>query len=112
MLQCHHARGATGHDDVRRERDQFRSVFALAIDFIFAPADVDRYITAVTPAQLLQPLHECLKSSLTVWIVFGSIHQPTAPPYLLELLRTRGERPRRHYSTDETNELASPHSRP
>ena len=46
-------RRAAGHDDVRRERDQFRRVFANVVGIACGPARVDPHVAAVSPAQLL-----------------------------------------------------------
>ena len=62
---------ASGQDDVRRERDQFRRVSANAFGIACAPADVDPHVAAVGPAQLLQPLQERREAGLTFRIVRG-----------------------------------------
>ena len=47
MLQGRRAEGATGQHDVRRERDKFRRVFAIAVGIVRAPSGVDPHIAAV-----------------------------------------------------------------
>ena len=76
-LQRRHAQGASGQDDVRRKRDQFRRVLANAVDIVLAPADVDPHIAAVAPAQLLQGLPERRDAGLTFCIVRGPVHEHT-----------------------------------
>ena len=46
----------TSHDDVRRERNQFRGVSAEVVGISRGPAGVDPHVAAVGPAQLLQAL--------------------------------------------------------
>src|SRR5262249_10089190 len=65
-LQGGYAQGAAGQDDIRRERNQFRRVSALAVSIVRAPAGVDPHIAAVVPAQLFQTLLERLEPGLTV----------------------------------------------
>ena len=60
---------ASGQDDVRRERDQFRRVSANAVGIARAPAIVDPHVAAVGPAQLLQPLQERRDAGLRFRIV-------------------------------------------
>jgi hypothetical protein len=110
-LQRRHAQGATGQNDVRRKRDQFRRVSTITIDIVLAPAGVDPHIAAVGPAQLLQDLLERCDAGVTFWIVRGRVHEHTDPPHLLGLLRARGERPRRR-TTENTEKRPSPHVRP
>ena len=66
-----HGRGASGEDDVRRERDQFRRVFANVVGIARAPAIVDPHVAAVGPAQLLQHLQERRDAGLRFRIVRG-----------------------------------------
>ena len=51
-----HDRSSRGQDDVRRERDQFRCVFSVALEIACAKAVFDPHVVAVGPTQLLQPL--------------------------------------------------------
>src|SRR6516162_988969 len=44
-----HARTAGGKDDVRRQRDQFFCVSAIAIDIVSCPAGVSAHIAALCP---------------------------------------------------------------
>ena len=63
---------ASGQDDVRRERDQFRRVFANVVGIARAPAGVDPHVAAVGPAQFLQPLQERRDAGLAFRIVRGA----------------------------------------
>jgi hypothetical protein len=49
---------SAGHNDVGREREQFRSVVAQARRIAGGPADIDLQVMADGPSRLLQPLHE------------------------------------------------------
>ena len=46
------------HDDVRPERDHLRREFANEIGITCGPAVIGPYVAAVSPARLLQSLHE------------------------------------------------------
>ena len=52
------ARTASGQNDIRRERDQFRRVSANVVGIGRGPTSVDPHIATVGPAQLLQALQE------------------------------------------------------
>ena len=87
MSQRCHAQRAAGQYEVRRQRDQFRRVSAIAIDIVPAPAGVDPDVAAVAPSQLLQGLLERRQLDLAAWIVRGPVHEHTEPPHPVELLR-------------------------
>ncbi len=93
MLQGRHTRAAAREDDIRRESNQFRCVFAIKVAVVLAPADVELHIPANGPAQLLQGLLKRPDSGLTLAIVGGRVHEYTDTPHLLGLLRERGQRP-------------------
>src|SRR5262249_29688465 len=76
------------------ERKQFRSIFCAPVGVVLAPAGVDQYIVAHTPAQFLQALVEHRKSVLAFWIVRSPVHEHAAAPHPVGLLRPRRERPR------------------
>ena len=61
LLQRAYTRTASGHNDVRRERDQFRRIFA---GIPTVKAVVNAHIAAVGPTQLLQRLYECTVAGL------------------------------------------------
>jgi hypothetical protein len=87
MLQRRHAWGAAGQNDIRRKRNQFRRVSAIAVDIVYAPAHVNPNIAAVAPAQLLQGLTKRRHGGLTFWIVSNPVRKNADPPQLLGLLR-------------------------
>ena len=59
-------------DDIRRERNQFRRVFAMPVAVARrAPADVDPDVATVGPTQLLQSLHERPEADLAFRAVRG-----------------------------------------
>src|SRR6516164_6650910 len=93
MLQCRHADGGFGQEDVRCERNQFQGVSARPVGIVLAPAEVDPHIAAIAPAQLLQGLLERREAGLTLRIVCGPAHEYADAPHTPALLRTRCERP-------------------
>src|SRR5262245_26494191 len=64
------------------------------------------------PTRLLKPLMERRHERLRLWIVCGQTHKHANPSHALTLLRTRGHRPNGGKATEQTNEIAPPHSRP
>jgi hypothetical protein len=95
LQQRRHSRGATREDDIRRECDQFRRVFASVGVIACEPAIFDLHVAAVGPAQLLQTLCERCHAGLQVRIIRGSADREHADaPHPLALLRPRRERPR------------------
>src|SRR5215471_1737344 len=109
MLQRRHGEGAAGQDDVRRERDQFCGIFCAPVRVILAPAGVNPYIAANTPAQFLQALVKGRKSVLAFWIVRSPVHEHANPPQTFRLLRARRERPCGR-AAEQRDEIAAPHS--
>ena len=109
LLQRRHDRAASGQDDVRRERDQFRRVSADAFGIARAPAIVDPHVAAVGPAQFLQPLQERRDAGLSFRIVRGQVHEHADAPHPLALLRARRERPRSRRAAEQRDELAPLH---
>src|SRR5215475_6859083 len=107
MLQRHDGQGAARQDDVWRERDQLRSIFCAQVGIILAPAGVDPYIAANTPARFLQALLERRKSILPFWIVRSPVHEHANAPHALALLRARRERPRSQRAAKQGDELTS-----
>src|SRR5215831_2872449 len=104
-----HQRSARGQNDVRPQRDQFRSIFAIVFEIGCGKAMINPHIVAVGPAQLLQPLLECREAYLVVLIVHGRTREHADAPHPLGLLRACRERPRRR-AADERYELAPLHS--
>jgi hypothetical protein len=99
--------GAAGQDDVRGERDQFRSMFYALVGIVLAPASLDRYIPANTPAQFLEALVERRKSVSTFRVVRSAVHEDTNPPQTFRLLRARPERLDDRRAAEQRDELAS-----
>ena len=97
---------ASGEDDIRRERDQFRRVFAAEFGIAQGPADVDLNVAAMGPAQPLKRLLKFVKACLRTRILRAREHADTPQ----SLLRARLERPSRRAA--ETCELSPPHIRP
>ena len=106
-MQRRNAHGSAGQDDVRREREQFRRVSALALDIVLAPAGIDPHIAAIAPTQLLQNFLERREAGLNIGIVRGA-GEHADPPHPLRLLRAHTERPRRR-TAEKRDELTSPH---
>jgi hypothetical protein len=94
LLQRRHAQGTAGQNYVRRERHQFRRVFAFAVGIILAPASIDPNILVNSPAQFLEALVERRNSVLTFRIVRSPVHEQADAPHAIGLLRARCKRPR------------------
>src|SRR5262249_41569926 len=77
---------------------------------ILAPAGVNSYVAANTPAQFLQALVKGRKSVLAFWIVGSSVHEHADPPQTIRLLRVHRERPRGSGAAQQRDELAPSHS--
>jgi hypothetical protein len=58
LLQGANDRARGPNDDIRRERDQFRRVFAKAIEIARSPAVFDAHVAANSPTAFLEPLRE------------------------------------------------------
>src|SRR5215470_14636837 len=102
-----HQRSARGQNDVWRQRDQFRSVFAIVFRIGCGKAMINPHIVSVAPAQLLQPLLECRKAFLVLLIVHGRGREHADALNPAQLLRARRERPR-HRAAEQRDELAAP----
>src|SRR5262249_29872304 len=95
LLQRRHRGGACGQDHVRRERNQFRRIFAQPIGIAQAPPILDAHVSAVGPASFLQALYEGITAGQPFRIVRSQdAHEYTYAPRSLALLRPRCERPR------------------
>ena len=112
LQQRGHARRASGQDDVRRERDQFRRVFANAVGIVAAPsgrrsARCGRRSSPIAAS----PCRNAASGP-------GLPHRPRPghehadAPHPLALLRARRERPRRRRAAEQRDEFAPPHVRP
>src|SRR5262245_33167973 len=73
------------------------------------PADVDLHIAPDGPAQLLQPLQERPDAGLKFRIVCGYGQEDPNAPHPLGLLCVRRQRPPRHASAEQRDDLAAPH---
>ena len=105
-----HDRPSRSQDDIRRERDQLRSVSAKAIEIAGAPAVFDPHVAADNPAQLGQPLRERRDAFQSSLIALDRAHEHADPPHALPLLRAaRRERPRSGCAAEERDELAPFH---
>ena len=112
LQQRPHGRGARGQDDVRRERDQFRRVFANFGGIGRGPAGVDAHVAADGPAQLRHRLQECPDAGLIFRIVRGCGQEHADPSHPLGLLRARRKRPRCRRTAEKRDELAPSHVSP
>src|SRR5262249_14529054 len=111
LLQRRHRGGACGQDHVRRERNQFRRIFAQPIGIAQAPPILDAHVSAVGPASFLQALYEGITAGQPFRIVRSQdAHEYTYAPRSLALLRPRRERPRGCRAAEQRDERASPHS--
>jgi hypothetical protein len=110
-LERRHAQATTGQDDVWRERDQFRRVFASRVGIACAPAILDPHVAAVAPAQLLQALLERRDTGLRFGIAHGQIHEHRDAPHSLRLLRGRRQGPRGRRAAEQRYEFAAFHCR-
>src|SRR6266853_251971 len=97
-------------DDVGREGNQFRRIFANALGVARAPADVNADIAAVGPARLRQRLCERQEAGLPCRIVRSYVHEHADASHALGLLRTRREWPSGCGTTEQCDELAALHS--
>src|SRR5262249_21759415 len=101
-------RSARGQNDVWRQGDQFRCIFAIVLGIGCGKAIINPHIVAVGPAQLLQSLLECHEAYLDVLIVRGQTREHPDPPHPLPLLRARHDRPSRRRTAEQRDELAPP----
>src|SRR5262249_31923960 len=106
LLKRAHDRPSRSQDDIRRERDQLRSVSAKAIEIAGAPPVFDPYVAADGPAQLGQPLRERRDAFQSSLISLDRAHQHADAPHALALLRTRRDRPRGCRAAEKRDELA------
>ena len=98
-----------GQDDVRRERDQFRRVFANVGRHWLGPsgcrsARCGRRSSPIAPAPAGTP-----RRGPDFRIVRGCGHEHADAPHPLGLLRARGERPRSRRAAEKRDELAPSH---
>lgn len=79
--------------NVRRERDQFRCIFANALGIARTPAILDPHVAPDDPAQFLQPLKERREAGLIFRIVRRLGHEHADTPDAIRLLCAHGLRP-------------------
>src|SRR6516165_6203526 len=106
-LDCHHALGARGEDDVGSQCDQFHCVFASRIGIACEPTIVNAHVAADSPAEFGEPLRKRPDAGRYLRIVCGHAHQRTDPPHSLALLRARRERPRSSRAAEECDEITA-----
>jgi len=91
---------ANSQEDVGRECNQLRRVFANALRVGRAPADVNASIAADGPTEFGEPLRKRPDSGRCLRMVCSHAHQRTDPPHPLRLLRPRRKRPRRRRAAE------------
>src|SRR5215470_14776740 len=101
-----HRCAASGQDDIGRERDQFRRMFANALHIAPGPAGIDLHIATIGPAQLLQALPERRDAGFCLRIIHGEWYEHADAPHPLGLLRARCERPRSRRAAEQREEVA------
>ena len=107
LLQRPHGRAASGQDDVRRERDQFRRVFANAVGIARAPADS----RSARCGRSVQPnsCSPCRNAATRACASGSSAARFMSTPMRRmrsRLLRARRERPRHRRAAEQRDELA------
>ncbi len=108
LLQFQDSKRADSKDHVRSKCNQFRRVFAIVVDIIATPPDIDSQITAGTPAQAVQRFLQCRETAVALSLC-GRIGENREPPHPLSLLRTRQQGQRKRTAAKQCDELASPH---
>ena len=111
LQQRPHGRAARGQDHVRRERGQFRRVFANVVGAACGPAIVDPHVLPDDPAQLLQHVQERRHADLHFRIVCDLGREHANPPHAVALLRARPERPSGYRAAEKRDEIAPPHAK-
>src|SRR5262249_50310446 len=106
LEQRRHACIATRQDNIRRDRDQFRSMAANAVGVGGGPAGVELHVATNRPARLLQPLRKRRDAGLHYGIIRGERHKHANAPHPARLLPARRERPRSRCAAEQRDELA------
>src|SRR4029079_1507819 len=101
-----------GRDDVGRERDQFRRLFANGGWLRGTPAVLNLQVAADGPARLLQHLQEPHDPVLKFRIIRVGGQEYSDAPHTLGLLGPYRERPSRHCTAENCDELAPLHVPP
>jgi hypothetical protein len=106
LLNQSHAR-ARGHQHIWRQSNQFRCKRTKAVAIGGTRSYVDRNVTTVGPAKLLQALHESRCAQMHCLIVSVEWDQYTNAPHSpARLLRPRHQRPRRR-TTEPCDEVSA-----
>src|SRR5262249_30839427 len=112
LQQRSYCRASCGLNDVRREGNQFRHIFANAIGISRAPTYVESDVAALRPTQLLKRLHESCVAGLDGRVVSGStVEHANASSAPILLCRRRGRLSNRSHrrATEKRDELAPSH---
>src|SRR5262249_51448428 len=109
LQQRRQNRRAGGKNDVRRERNQFGSIFADPHRVARGPTDVDLQVATLAPTELLKSLAKCCQSAQRLLVIVSPRQQHADPPHALGLLRPHSERPRRR-PAEKRDEIATRHS--
>ena len=113
LQQRRHGRGASGQDDVRRERDQFRRVFASVVGICRAPQRMS--IRTLRPSVQPNCCSPCRNAAMRACASGSSaarVHEHADAPHALGLLRARRERPRSCRAAQNAEKFPPPHVRP
>src|SRR5262249_3173856 len=108
-LQYSCSRAPARYNDVWCKRGQFGRCASNGARIASTPASVDLQVTALDPAETLQPRPKCCEPGLGLGIVGSSGGEHADPPHTLALLRARRERPRRR-AAEQRDERAAVHS--
>src|SRR5262249_51556903 len=105
LQQRRQNRRAGGKNDVRRERNQFGSIFADPHRVARGPTDVDLQVATLAPTELLKSLAKCCQSAQRLLVIVSPRQQHTDPPHALGLLRPHSERPRGCRATERDQQF-------
>jgi hypothetical protein len=82
-----------GDDNIWIRADELHRIGAQALGIAAAPANIDPYIAAIIPSELLKAVSQGRHPALRVGIALQWRYQHADPPHPLGLLRACGERP-------------------
>src|SRR5262245_54640679 len=97
------------NDDVRRERDQFASIFANPFGFACSPARIHSHVAANGPTQDGKCLVKCSDPGLIIDIIRRYIEEYANAPHALALLRTRRQWRECRQATKQGDKCAPSH---
>ena len=95
LLQRRNCHSADAHDDVRRERDQFRRVASKVVEIAPNISSFNLQIVANRPTQLLERLRKNFASCFCLWIVSPKDFENANEACALGCLGLRCNRPGR-----------------